>query len=341
LEKALFRKKKYKKMKKLLLLTLISASAIGIMQSCKKETTSATEAALTVEAKQRSLFVYGTATWCGPCGVTGGPMFKSVIANNSTNDLISLDIHPTTQVGLSYLNPFALKDGNPDSVIFAPFIDELYRQVKPNDYFPLFYCSNSLLGNTGVSAEQVKEFANNYNKNTAPEIGVAASASASGNKINIKYKMKALNPESGSEYFTSVLIIEKSVNAYQFVSPGSHTSLEHKNIVRASAKNTTSGALFGGGFTIPGVPVAFGDAADMINPVAQAEIEKSMTYTYTSPSSEFKTGYNNYVRTQSQQPYDFGWWNLSASNTSVVVIVWKKLSNTEMFYVNAVITDVK
>jgi len=328
-------------MKKLLLLTLISASVVGIMQSCKKETTSTTEAALTVEAKQRSLLFYATATWCGPCGATGGPLFKSVIANNSTNDLICLDLHPQTQVGLSYLNATALKQGNPDSVIFAPFAGEIYNQIKPNGYIPLFYCSNSLLGNSGVTATQIKEFADNYNRNTAPEIGVAASASASGNTVNIKYKMKALNPESGAEYFTSVLLVEKSVNAYQFVSPSTNTSLEHKNIVRASAKNTTSGALFGGGNTIPGAPVAFGDAADMINPVAQTEIEKSMAFAYTSPSSTFKTAFDNSLKSQSQQPYGFGWWNLNASNTSVVVIVWKKLSTTEMFYVNAVMADVK
>jgi hypothetical protein len=326
-------------MKKLLLLTLISASAIGVMQSCKKETTSTTEAALTVEAKQRSLLFYATATWCGPCGATGGPLFKSVLANNSTNDLISLDLHPQTSVGLSFLNATALKDGNPDSVIFAPFAGEIYNQIKPNGYIPLFYCSNSLLGNSGVTAEQIKEFANNYNKNTAPEVGVAASASASGNTINIKYKMKALNPESGAEYFTSVLLVEKSVNAYQFVSPSTNTSLEHKNVVRASAKKTTSGSLFGGGSTLSGAPVAFGDAADMINPAAQSEIEKSIAYTYTSPSATFKTNFDNTLK--GQIGYGFGWWNLSASNTSVVVIVWKKLSSTEMFYVNAVMADVK
>ncbi len=326
-------------MKKLLLLTLISASAVGVMQSCKKETTSTTEAALTVEAKQRSLLFYATATWCGPCGATGGPIFKSVIANNSTNDLISLDLHPQTSVGLSFLNATALKGGNPDSVIFAPFAGELYGQIKPNGYIPLFYCSNSLLGNSGVTAQQIKEFADNYNRNTAPEVGVAASASASGNNINIKYKMKALNPESGAEYFTSVLLVEKSVNAYQFVSPSTNTSLEHKNVVRASAKNTTSGSLFGGGNTLPGAPVAFGDAADMTNPAAQTEIEKSITFTYTSPSSTFKTNFDNTLK--AQIGYGFGWWNLNASNTSVVVIVWKKLSSTEMFYVNAVMADVK
>jgi hypothetical protein len=326
-------------MKKLLLLTLISASAIGVMQSCKKETTSTTEAALTVEAKQRSLLFYATATWCGPCGATGGPLFKSVLANNSTNDLISLDLHPQTSVGLSFLNATALKDGNPDSVIFAPFAGEIYNQIKPNGYIPLFYCSNSLLGNSGVTADQIKEFANNYNRNTAPEVGVAASASASGNTVNIKYKMKALNPESGAEYFTSVLLVEKSVNAYQFVSPSTNTSLEHKNVVRASAKKTTSGSLFGGGSTVNGAPVAFGDAADMVNPAAQTEIEKSIAYTYTSPSATFKSSFDDGLK--AQIGYGFGWWNLSASNTSVVVIVWKKLSSTEMFYVNAVIADVK
>ena len=58
-------------MKKLLLLAVVAAGLAGMMQSCKPENPDggSTAASLTVAKKQRSLVVYHTATWCGPCGL--------------------------------------------------------------------------------------------------------------------------------------------------------------------------------------------------------------------------------------------------------------------------------
>lgn len=326
-------------MKKLLILALISAGAVSVMQSCKKDPDGSNtgNTALTVAEKQRSLLVYSTATWCGPCGLTGGPLFKSAIAARTTDQLISLDLHPQTSVGLSLLNSIALKPGKPDSLFFAPYATELYAVCKPNGYIPHFYCDNSVLGNSAVTLQQITDFADQYNQNK-PEIGVAASATASGNDISIKYKMKAFAPEAGADYYTSVLVVEKSIQAYQYVG-NTHSSVEHKNIVRGSAKTTASGRTFFNQSVWAGAPVAFGDNADWSNPTTATEVEKTASFKFESPSQASKTTLD--AQLQAQIGYGFGWWNFNKSNTAVVVVVWKKISATEMYFVNAVWADVK
>ena len=327
-------------MKKLVFLALISAGAMGFMQSCKKDDPSGTtDAPLTVAEKQRSLLIYNTATWCGPCGSVGSPTFKSAIDASNTDDLVMIDLHPALS-SMSFLVPLATQEekNNPDSLYYAPFSVELYQQSKPNGYIPQFYCSNSVLGNSAVTKDQILEFASNYNSAVSPEVGVAVKASASDKNINITYKMKALEPESGAEYYTSLLVIEKSVDAAQVVG-SSWQKITHKNIVRGSAKYSAAGTTFGGGTTWTNAPVAFGDAADMTNPSAGSEIEKTATYKYSTPTQGLKDAWD--ASLVSQIGYGFGWWNFNASNTAVVAIVWKKISNTEMFYVNAAYADVK
>lgn len=324
-------------MKKLLILALISAGAVGVMQSCKKDPASTGPAPLTVAEKQRSLLVYSTATWCGPCGATGGPLFKSAIAARTNDQLIALDLHPQTSVGLSLLNSIALKPGKPDSLFFAPFATELYAFCKPNGYIPHFYCDNSVLGNSAVTLQQITDFADEYNKNK-PEIGVAASATSTGNDISIKYKMKAFAPEAGADYYTSVLIVEKSVQAYQYVG-NVHSSVEHKHIIRGSAKTTATGRTSLNQTVWAGAPVAFGDNADWSSPSASAEVEKTASYKFESPSQASKDALD--VQLKGQLGYGYGWWNFNKSNTAVVVVVWKKVSATDMFFVNAVWADVK
>jgi hypothetical protein len=321
-------------MKKLLFIALISVGAAGLMQSCKKETPNGGDQPLTVANKQRSLLIYSTATWCGPCGASGGPVFKNAINAMGTDDLICLDLHPALG-SLSMLTPIALRDDKPaDSVFFAPFSSQLYGACLPNGYIPHFYCDNSVLGNSGVTVEQIKDFASSYNANVAPQIGVALNATASGNDINIKYKMKALNADGG-DYYTSLVVIEKSFNGYQNVSGVGNTAVDHKNIVRGSAKYSSINTS-----TTPwtNAPVAFGDV-EMSNPTNGTEIEKTAKFTYKAPSQGFKDMLDGQIKPQIGG-YGFGWWNFNKSNTAVVAIVWKK-EGTSWFYVNSAYADVK
>ena len=314
-------------MKKLLLLAVISASVVGMMQSCKKDTPTGT-ATLTVANKQRSLLIYNTATWCGPCGAYGAPEFKGAINTMSSDDLVSIDLHTS---GSSLLVPYYY-DGTKDSLYVSPFAMQLYGQTKPNGYIPHFYMSNSFLGNTGTTAKTITDNAASYNKNAVlnndnkVEIGVAANASLSGNKFTVNYKLQAFGPESGAKYHTSVLLIEKGINTYQ--AGAANNSADQEHIIRASMQTDANGKQ-----------TAFSQTAIMSNPAANAIVDKTVTFDYVPASAKWVSALN--AAFQSSLGRDFGWWNLNKSNTAAVVIVWKYISATELFYVNSVWVDVK
>lgn len=310
-------------MKKLFLMALLSASVVGMMQSCGTDSPpGSSTAALTVAKTQRSLLIYNTATWCGPCGAYGSPEFKATLAARDVNSLIAIDLHSSSS---SYLVPTFVKN---DTLFISPFAQQLYGQTKPNGYIPHFYMDNSFLGNTGTTSATMTKFADDYNsaqQAAGVEVGVAANASLSGNKITVNYKLQAFTPESGAKYHTSVIICEKSVDCYQAGASGTFTS--HKNIARASA------------LTKGGVQTAFSENAIMSNPAKDAVKEETATYDYVAVPTATKNLINS--STQSASGFDFGWWNLNKSNTGVAVIVWKYISPTEYFYVNSAWADVK
>jgi len=316
-------------MKKLLLLAVISASVVGMMQSCKKDTpTGANGATLTVANKQRSLLIYNTATWCGPCGAYGAPEFKGAIASMSSDDLVSIDLHTS---GSSLLVPYYY-DGVKDSLFVSQFAMQLYGQTKPNGYIPHFYVSNSFLGNTGTTAKNITDNATSYNKNAVVnnnnkvEIGVAANASLSGNKFTVNYKLQAFGPEAGANYHTTVLLVEKSITSYQ--NGAANNTAEQEHIIRASMQNDANGRQ-----------TAFSQTAVMSNPAANAIVDKTATFDFVPVSTKWVSALN--AGCQTNYGHDFGWWTLNKSNTAAVVIVWKYISATEMFFVNAVWADVK
>ncbi len=307
-------------MKKLFLLAFVSASVVGMMQSCGSDSPSTGAAPLTVTKTQRSLLIYNTATWCGPCGAYGSPEFKATIAARDANSLVSLDLHSS---GSSYLVPTFVKN---DTLFIAQFATALYAQTKPNGYIPHFYMDNSFLGNTGTNAATMTKFADDYNAAVPVEVGVAANASLSGNKITVNYKLQAYAPEAGALYYTSVIVCEKEVGCYQAGASG--TFATHKHIVRASAHKNAAGTQ-----------LAFSETAVLNNPAKDAAIEKTATFDYVATPDKLVTQIN--TATQGASGFDFGWWKLNKANTGVAVIVWKYISPTEMFYVNTAWADVK
>lgn len=302
-------------------MALLSASVVGMMQSCGSDAPSGGGTApLTATKTQRSLLIYNTATWCGPCGAYGSPEYKGALAARDANSLVAIDLHSS---GSSYLVPTFVRN---DSLFISPFASQLYAQTKPNGYIPHFYMDNSFLGNTGTTAASMTSFADNYNAQTPVEIGVGANASLSGNKITVNYKLQAYAPETGAKYYTSVIICEKAVDCYQAGATGTFTT--HKHIARASAFKNSAGTQ-----------IAFSETAIMDNPAANAVTEKSVSYDYVATPTALVNQINS--ATQGASGFDFGWWKLNKDNTGVAVIVWKYISPTEMFYVNSFWADVK
>ena len=121
----------------------------------------------------------------------------------------------------------------------------------------------------------------------------------------------------------TAFIVEKSVTALQTVSGSGDVSTAHERILRASAFNNASGA-----------PVAWSTSASMTSPAANAEVEKTISWTYTAIPQAVK---DKYVA------LGLPWWNWNPANTGVVIAVWRKVNDTVKPYylVNTVYADVK
>lgn len=312
-------------MKKLLLLAVVAASFAGIMQSCKPDSPDGggSNASLTVTNKQRSFVVYHTATWCGPCGLYAMPEFKKLVTSANNNDIVAVDYHSSSS---SKLVPLWMKPNN-DTLFIAPFSLDLLTTVSninaQGQYsIPSFWLNNSLLGTSSVKATDIQAASTNANQ-VATEVGVAASATASGQTLNIKYKLKAFAPEAG-DYHVSVFVAEKKVNAMQVVSGAGEVAMDHEHIIRASALADATGK-----------PIAFSSSAIMSKPAANAEVENSLSWTYTAIPQAVK---DKYVAA------GLPWWNWNPTNTGVVVAVWRKVTDNPTkpwFLINAVWADVK
>jgi len=108
-----------------------SAVALTMSVACKKKKTDTPADAFTVENKQNTFLVYNTATWCGPCGVYGGPTFKGVLDNP---DIVAINLHTSNS---SWLTPIYSPGGaKKDTAMVALFAPRLYAQTKPNGYIP-------------------------------------------------------------------------------------------------------------------------------------------------------------------------------------------------------------
>lgn len=311
-------------MKKLLVLALVAASFAGIMQSCKPDSPDGgSSASLTVTNKQRSFVVYHTATWCGPCGLYAMPEFKKLVSNNSSDNIVAVDYHSSSS---SRLVPLWMKPNN-DTLFIAPFSLELLTTVSnintAGQYsIPSFWLNNSLLGTSTIKSTDIESSAANANK-LATEVGVAASATASGQNLSIKYKLKAFAPEAG-EYFISAFVVEKKVNTLQTVSGAGDVATDHEHVIRASAIADASGK-----------PLGFSAKAIMSSPAANAEVENTISWTYTAIPQAVKDKYS---------AAGLPWWNWNPANTGVVVAVWRKVTDNPTkpwFLINAVWADVK
>ena len=188
--------------------------------------------------------------------------------------------------------------------------------------FVKLHLNNSLIGSSNIKVGDIQNNAVTANSNPV-EIGVAASASASGQNLSIKYKLKAFAPEAGSDYYVSAFIVEKTVNTLQTVSGSGDVATDHERVIRASALTNAAGA-----------PTAFSTAAVMTSPAANAEVEKTISWTYTAIPQAVKDKYAT---------FGLPWWSWNPANTGVVIAVWRKVTDpVKPFYlVNTVYADVK
>jgi thiol-disulfide isomerase/thioredoxin len=282
-------------MKKIFVLSLIASA---FLFGCSDDTTTTTPATtgggdggggtteLTVDNTQRSILWYWTATWCGPCGSSGSPLFKQMIDENEGVDIVAIDLHSS---GSSRLVP-----GN--DVGPYPFAPQIALSIRPNGFIPLFTLNNEFQGNSSVNVGTVNSKIDAHNAMDAT-VGVAASASADGNTITVKTKTKFFEETSG-DYHISVLLLEKDVIAPQQVGGTLDNNFAHRQVVRASVVGGSLETQEG----ISNDAIASGSIS------ADTEVEGE--YTIEWEKVDMPDGYAS--------------WDFDKANTSVVVVIWKK-----------------
>lgn len=297
--------------KKVGYLILISATAF-FAASCEDDKPKPpVELPLTVEATQRALLLYSGSTNTTSCGSLAYPAFLSAIGNEP--NILGANMQLKT---LTYLVPLFFKSATNDTPFVAPFITELHRYTSAPDStaVPTFWMNNQYIGNASTTDADILF---NYNKNIAgksPELGVAAKAKALGtNQIEITYKVKSYQSLQG-DYHASVLILEDSVDGYQ--SGATSSFVAHRHVIRASAINNAAG-----------IATAVNSIPMISNPSANTEVEKITSFTFEPVKQSIRDLLPSLI-----------YWDYVPSNTSVLVCIWKKTTNSSkpFEFVNAV-----
>lgn len=296
-------------MKKLLL--MIGIAAI-VFTGCKPEEeidkTDDTQQGngLEVAEKQRSLLVYYTATWCGPCGAYGSPSFKTLTQNFGYDDLSMIDMHTSN----SQLVPFWKKPGT-DSFFVSP-VNQILANLPLPGTVPAFFLNGKYEGTTvPLSTANSKVGAANAG---TPTVGVAAKATADGSKITLDTKVKFFADADGT-YSLSAILVEKDVNFRQAVGSAYQEDFDHKFIAKAS--------LIGGSLH---EQEAYSDAIASGSISMDHTVEGEYIFTHEdigSPNQNFPA------------------WDFDKTNSAVVVIVWKDKIGGEKTAVNSIMIDVQ
>lgn len=300
-------------MKKLSLLSLFFVALFAIT-SCKKEENNANPdnssgGQLTVEKKQRSIFIDFTATWCGPCGQWGIPNFKQGLQNGG-DKVVGFAVHaapPQTSELVAYFNK-----PNNDTLFVAPLLNDLLANVNG---LTLTGWPTLWLNNIKVSNNQTT-IANEINSKSAqePAAGVALKVSRTSNGFTVETGTKFFKADNG-EYFHTVLVTEDDIiNRQNLSNPGSaanyNNSFEHDHITRGPAINSTDKTR----------PSTFGDGPIATGAVTEGKYV-GKTYTFTS------TNFTNV-------PAGINVWTWNPAKSHVVVILWKKNANGKYDFVN-------
>ncbi len=281
---------------------LLAATILGLigMQGCKKEpegnnqnnnTTTNTGDGLTVENKNRAVLVYHTATWCGPCGSAGGPMLKR-LETEYGDDLVYLNI----QAGGGNPSSLAALFTRNDTAFYGPSYGGVLSQFQLSGYIPYFYVNNKAFSTSSES--MIKQEISTL-KSAPVKVGVAASATSTGNTFNFKVKTKFFESVSG-DYHLSVFIAQDKIKWSQAVGGTYNPDYVHPMVIRACGIGSMEWQQ-----AISNTPIATGTIA------ANTEVKNEYNFTYTLNKSKIPNGFNIWDYVGPQDHY-------------ALVVVWKK-----------------
>jgi hypothetical protein len=200
-------------MKKFMLLLAVGAFAA----SCSKEAT--VSETITIPQTQKTLLISRSATWCGPCGSSGKPVFRALEAIGD-DKIVCL----ASQANDGLNSPAGDLIGN-----------NLMSRFQQNGIPHMFQTGN---GNTLNFYPNQSTATNNMNtiNAKAANANVYVSASVEGSTITIKAKTKFFAAGSGN-YQLGVLILE---NGIQKTQAGS-SNPNHDGVIRGNAGSSAWG----------------------------------------------------------------------------------------------------
>lgn len=309
-------------MKKLSLLALFVAVTVAF-SACKKDDDKeptgggSGSSPVSVDQKQRSMFIDFTATWCGPCGKWGIPTFKQALSANG-DDVVGFAVHATPNQ-TSDLVAYYVRPNN-DTLFVSPLLGDILGGLNGLQLtgWPTLWLNDAKMSSS-ASAINSKITAKAAE---SPVAGVGVEVTPTANGFTARVGAKFFQATSG-EYYTSVLITEDNItNRQNHSDPGQPAQYQvqtHDHITRGTAINSKEDR-----------PNTFGDAA-----IASGSIESGKyvenSYTFTFPNFDFSSLPANTTLNK---------WTWKPENTNVVVILWKK-NGTKYDFVNAVHASVK
>ena len=282
---------------------ILSIGALFCLAGCSDDPVGSPKksaAGLSVEKVQRAFVGYVGASWCAPCGSAGGPGFKLIREEYSTDEVVGMYFAPSG-VTVAYV-----EGGSP-----APYVNQYMSSVMKSDgTIPFFSINGINVGGAYVEPSYtLDKYSVNINEMLAktPELGIAASQTLTDGKLTCNVAVEAYSDYSDPLYY-SVMAVEKKAIGFQKVGGTDEADYEHSYIMRAS--------LIGDG-TMSG-----------------QELFQAVTSGGVSTGDRFDETFSlDFEKIESSKVIE---WNYTPSNTVLVATLWAKDADGKYVYVNSV-----
>ncbi len=277
----------------------------AVLAGCKKEeskTDNGSDAGQTIDVKktQSSFFIDLTATWCGPCGSSGTPLFKSVASKTPTT-CVSVALHTSN----SELTPYFMRN---DTAYITPILNQIFGSLG---------IATNANGGYGIPAFSLNNAEITRNENTIlnainnraanqPIANIGFKITPNSNGFEVSTTTKFFEDAMG-EYNVAIFVLEDNIIHRQMVNTAYVNNYEHMSIVRDVVGGTAEARR-----TFGTEPIV---NSNLIK--EGTTINKSFTYTKGNHSFSTNLALNRY--------------NWNPQRTKVAVTLWRKDGNRYTF----------